>query len=561
MQLEGEIHEIDLIASLVELGREGFTGAIRFERESIIKIVYFKDGEILSSSTNDRADTIDEILVNAKKINRDHVKQALARRQETETLGDALLALGFITRKELSWARRVQIVGILRSVANWDSGSFQIVPDYLPKREEGTRFPLAQIVIELIVTETDRARVERLLPSTALISRGPDFESRYAELGLNEEADEIVAHVSGEKSVAEIAAESRSDSFAVFKLLLALATLGVLRGTGLPQPSLEVSGSTTEFDFDDPVEESESELDFTSDSSVPAEDLYGEPEPVVAPPTPPTPPTPYSTTNSITNSEGNDDFKTPVGKLDFDPALLSDEPTVAAAESVAIPPATNSYIRSKTFAAPPKKRSKLPVILLAVIILAAAGYAAWTYLSREDPVAVAVASPAASRRPVETPSTPPNEAAQQAASVPATTTTATNLPATTTPTETAIAPATAKESAASGPAAPPAAPAASASAPASGYAAQAREFARAADRNQYALQFEVVCQDASVRRALTEGGPDVWFVPARVGSRDCFRVLWGRFPSREAAGRASGAIPRSLRSSTPIPVAVSKVVP
>src|SRR5713226_6885846 len=100
MKLEGEIGELDLIERLVELGRERFTGAVRFENDSV-----------------------DEILLRAGKVSRDHVKQALAKRKESETLGDALLGLGFITKKELTWARRVQAIGIIRSVGSWGAGS------------------------------------------------------------------------------------------------------------------------------------------------------------------------------------------------------------------------------------------------------------------------------------------------------------------------------------------------------------------------------------------------------------------------------------------------------
>ena len=49
MSFEGEIGEIDLIQRLVELGSEQFTGAIRFESDGIIKIVYFKGGDVLSA--------------------------------------------------------------------------------------------------------------------------------------------------------------------------------------------------------------------------------------------------------------------------------------------------------------------------------------------------------------------------------------------------------------------------------------------------------------------------------------------------------------------------------
>jgi len=177
MQLEGQIRDIDIVERLVELWREKFTGAFRFEQDGVIKILYFKSGDVLSASTNDRTDAIDEILLRAGKVSREHVKQALAKRKESETLGDALLNLGFITRKELTWARRVQVIGILRSISGWQEGSYTGVADYLPKREEGTLFPLPQVILELIVTDSDRAKFEQAMDGGgAIFAKTPDFD-------------------------------------------------------------------------------------------------------------------------------------------------------------------------------------------------------------------------------------------------------------------------------------------------------------------------------------------------------------------------------------------------
>ncbi|HEX3579267.1 MAG TPA: DUF4388 domain-containing protein, partial [Thermoanaerobaculia bacterium] len=261
MSFEGEIGEIDLIQRLVELGGEQFTGAIRFESDGIIKIVYFKGGDVLSASTNDRTDAVDEILLRANKVTREHVKQALAKRKESETLGDALLGLGFITRKELTWARRVQVIGILRSIIGWKTGSYTIVADYLPKREEGTLFPLSQIIVELVVTDTDRTKSEQAMESgNAIFEKAPNFDDVFRRLGLNEDAEQIVAQIDGNSTAADVAARSGKDTFNVYKLLEALRLLKLVTRVNKPPAEHEVYGGDA-WDVENP--------DFTMDDVAP----------------------------------------------------------------------------------------------------------------------------------------------------------------------------------------------------------------------------------------------------------------------------------------------------
>jgi cell division septation protein DedD len=603
--LEGEISEINLIERLVELWREQFTGAIRFENDGIIKIIYFKGGDILSASTNDRSDSIDEILMKAGKVSREHVKQALAKRKESETLGDALLNLGFITRKELTWSRRVQVVGVIRSIAAWTDGSFTIVADYLPKRDEGTLFPLPQVLVELIVTEQDRAQFERALDGgEAVFTKTADFEDVWRRLGLNEDAEAIAVEIDGTKNATEVATASGRDTFNVYKLLHALATLGVLSRAPIPQVDSQFAlddfasagvadaadmwnnpePDLTDADFaaEAPTFELDDDAVTTTQAPMPTLEMA---TPAAEPPTPSawdeadevpldlsldtTTPTPKM---PVWDGQIGDERmmgrasapapepKAPEPQWGFDEAQI--ETARAATAAVATPRAT------RVSAAPRAKKKSggrhvWLVALMIIAILGAAGYFGFSWWQgREQGETTLVA-----RQPV-TPTT-----TTTAAPVTASTETVAPVPAVLTvtpapvPTTTTVAPPPATASVEPPPtqALPRVTartPTTTAAAPASGAGrerldAMAREFAANASGN-FTVQIQILCDAANVDKLLRSGGQNVWFVPQPIGERSCYRVFWGRYNSREQAQQALAQIPTGLRDRSAAVKAVPK---
>lgn len=612
MKLEGEIGEISLIERLVELGREQFTGAIRFENDGIIKIIYFKTGDVLSASTNDRADSIDEILMRANKVSREHVKQALAKRKETETLGDALLGLGFITKKELTWARRVQVIGVIRSIAAWTTGSFTVVADYLPKREEGTLFPLPQIITELIVTDNDRAKFDAALDGgNAVLTKAADFDESFRRLGLNQEAAAIAANIDGVNSASEVAMLSGTDTFNVYKLLHALHVLGLLARAEKPQVEDQVWSmppSTGDFSF---------ETEAVSDAA----DMWAEPAPAqeLAAPTPV--PSPALEAQFETGFEDAPSLDLPPMNeaSEPEPAEMAMPPAAAAMPSweMAPPPITPMQPFEKQAPAPAPKadeqwgfdeaqietarratepvRGKQPppmktvvakaskpgkwvntlVGAVLIVILGVGGYAAWLWWQNKQaesqPVVVV-------KRPVKHPVIHPTPAPVTATATTATTATQatvvtatapppkpTVITPTTAPAPTPATSTTARLEQTNGGAlitnantARPSTPVAPATdAERARFETMAKEFA--ADKSgNFTIQFELVCEPASITRALREGGKSVWFVPTSYRGRSCYRVFWGRYPTQQAAQTAIASVPQTLREAAPVVVHIPK---
>jgi septal ring-binding cell division protein DamX len=640
MSFEGEIAEIDLIDKLVGMGRDHFTGAIRFENDGIIKIVYFKAGDILSASTNDRADSIDEILLRAGKVTREHVKQALAKRKESETLGDALLGLGFITRKELTWARRAQAIGILRSLRGWTAGQYTIVSDYLPKREEGTLFPLPQMLVELIVTETDRARFDRATDGgSAVFHKAPDFDEQFRKLGLNQDAEDIVQYIDGSNTAADVAAQSGKDAFNVYKLLEALRALGLLtKAQGSPEvfahdthhDDFAVAGvadaadawnTDTTFGLDD-----EPALTATPAPPVrdPGEDapsmVWGEPASIAAPEVVPPPPR-YEPQPAMPawHDEPAQTQEVPVPpipppppahdlKLDREPQWGFDEAQIETARRAAVPvrsAASKDELAREAVAKASKPTFAVVTLLVAVmlVILGAAGWLGWQWWQKRnatpEPV-IATRTQHLPRPHIPLPTPTPAPTAPPAGAMVITPTTAggplaTTVATTTIPPNTTTVPATSTAPTAANwrdrktapPAtarvAPPRPPSNSAPPPrlerstTSGntvitnsggpvttspatdatrakYDAMARQSAAAAAG--YAIQFELVCETASLSKAIAAGGDKVWFTPTTYKGRSCYRVYWGHYNSAAEAQAATGEIPASLRESTPTVVRV-----
>lgn len=558
MKFEGEITEIDLLPKLVELSEQRFTGALRFENDTIIKIVYFKDGEVLSASTNDRADSIDEILLRSSKVSKEHIKQALARRKENETLGDALLNLGFITRKELTWARRAQVIGILRSLGAWTEGSYTLVADYLPKREEGTSFHLPQLVVELLVTEEDRGRVEQAMQGgDAVFEVAPDGDEKYRRLGLNEDADAILARIDGTRTAAELAEGSAMDTFSVFKLLQALYVLAITRPAAAASiAGVAATGATA------PLELNESlELSFDDSPALPE---FGVPAaPTVAPAAAlPTDDEWQPPSVDLSRDDYSLDYQDEPLNFDDAPALPTPPPVIVPPPAM---PASTASVESSplaevplsipnrptpAFVAPVKKRSRVPLVAaLALIVLAAGGYAAWRYFAAVEPPATAQVAATRSQKRAALPPAVPTSTTTAAVALPV----EAAAPATTT----SVVPASAPLETSS-----PAPAVTSSSDPRRArYEQMAREFATESAASPYAVQVAFVCETSSLTTALEAGGgADIWFVPAERGGRSCFRVLWGRYSDRKAATSGVGSVPALYRKGRPVVVKLSQVV-
>jgi len=117
------------------------------------------------------------------------------------------------------------------------------IDDGEPEVPDGPTVSLAHAMVELMLADDDPELPRHVLPDLGvLLRRSASFLELYAPLRLSEEADLIVAKITGQRTAVEIASRSPHGQEEVIRLLAALVATGMLE----PVP---VAASTDEVDL------------------------------------------------------------------------------------------------------------------------------------------------------------------------------------------------------------------------------------------------------------------------------------------------------------------------
>src|SRR4029453_19199390 len=86
----------------------------------------------------------------------------------------------------------------------------------------------------------------------------------------------------------------------------------------------------------------------------------------------------------------------------------------------------------------------------------------------------------------------------------------------------------------------------------------ARDLQRATDdrKSQFTIQLELACEVPTLVDAWKHDRPagTMWVLTTPYEGKTCFRVLWGRYPTKEGARRALSGIPPFFSSGRNRPV-------
>jgi hypothetical protein len=162
------------------LGAGRKTGTLKFDRGKITKQVYFKEGLIVGSRSNDPKEYLGQVLLHFGKLNESQLQQAReTQRASGAKLGEAVVQLGFLTEEDIQDLLKARTLDAIYDLFVWTEGHFEFydddpVPDDLIMIEVET----TTVIMEGIYRLDELARYRSVVPSDrAVLELGSDWTS------------------------------------------------------------------------------------------------------------------------------------------------------------------------------------------------------------------------------------------------------------------------------------------------------------------------------------------------------------------------------------------------
>jgi len=219
----------------VSLGQKN--GTLVVARESVEKKIFFRNGRVISSASNDPREYLGQFLMSHGYLTEPELTKAMeVQRQSGILLGKILVMIDVISEEDLQRFMRRKAEEEIYDVFLWRDGSFEFHEDEIPKNE---MIPLQVDVTGIIMEGTRRidewSRIRQVIPDENVV---PVLQKAIDDSSLTDVERKIINAVDGRRNIFDIVLESRSSSFVVSSTLLHRIREGEVR---LMEPQQQVA--------------------------------------------------------------------------------------------------------------------------------------------------------------------------------------------------------------------------------------------------------------------------------------------------------------------------------
>jgi hypothetical protein len=233
------------------------TGVLKvYFPDSVVKTVYFSEGNIVYASSNGEKDKLITILIKYKKLTQEQLDAALRQMDKNISLGRNLVNMGFITHKELIWAVKVQVISIIHSIIVLKQGDYHFSEGPLPDGVINLPLNTMKVIFDSIIMFQDREWIaEKIQQPDTIYKKTLLFEEGKNRLITNPDLLEVAEAIDGKRTLADLTGMTTLEDFKVFKLLYSLKFLTLIEER-MPEATLPSSEDIFEIQ-DEPEEDLE----------------------------------------------------------------------------------------------------------------------------------------------------------------------------------------------------------------------------------------------------------------------------------------------------------------
>ena len=241
--LSGRLSNYGLSDILVGFQKLGNTGILRIDTDSSTKKVYFKQGDVIFSASNQEDERLGEILLEIGKINIDQYNKSVEFMKKTgKRQGTVLVELGYLTPAELIWAVRYQVENIILNLFNIDKGTFVFEDNPLPIDEVIIlKLSTGNLIYRGIKTIKDFEKIRvNCPPMDSVLNYSSNPINLFQEISLDDNDKEILSLIDGNRTIKDIITMSPLDKSETLKTIYALYNTQIIEviEKGVVKPSI-----------------------------------------------------------------------------------------------------------------------------------------------------------------------------------------------------------------------------------------------------------------------------------------------------------------------------------
>jgi hypothetical protein len=232
MAIHGTLNTMSVSDLLQFLAAGRKTGTLKLGRGTIFKQIYFENGIIVGSHSNDPKEYLGQLLLHYGKIDEAQLHAALEiQRQSGGKLGTILATHGFVSQAEVMDVLRIRTLEIIYDLFLWEEAHFEFYDnEFLPEDLIRIEVEVTAVLMDGIYRIDEWSRYRTLIPSDrTTFELVPGWDKSLNE---NKEIREVLSLVEKRMTAAEICYNMHTSLFHACALLFDLISKDVIKVAG-----------------------------------------------------------------------------------------------------------------------------------------------------------------------------------------------------------------------------------------------------------------------------------------------------------------------------------------